>query len=250
MILLEPKIIEITENYVKLHKTLSELTKAPILNYKSFDFYSNPDSYWFARAVLKRTSSLSDLSSEIEDLRSKGFYPDILDFLNTRTHEIQIHKLGYNFCNEQFGMFLKGNPISLNKKSNTELYVRKIGTEKDLKIWLKILNDSFESEDRENLYLKLLDQNSFRLYGGFANGQMITTGMTFYDGESFGLYSITTDRNHRGFGYASALIEHILGEIRKDFSGFIILHATEMGKGIYEKFGFEESILLRHWKMT
>ncbi|WP_016760438.1 GNAT family N-acetyltransferase [Leptospira weilii] len=246
---MEPIVAEVTENYVKLHRALSKLMEAPIFNYKSFDFYSNPDSHWFTRAILKGNLSLSDLSSEIEDLRNKGFHPDILDFLNTRTHEIPIYKLGYNFCNEQVGMFLKGDPISLNKKSNTEFDIRKIETEKDLKIWLRILNDSFKSDDRENLYLKLLDQNPFRLYGGFTNGQMTATGMTFYDGESFGLYSITTDRNHRSFGYASALIEHILGEIRKEFPGFIILHATEMGKGIYEKFGFEKSTLLRHWSV-
>ncbi|AXR60144.1 GNAT family N-acetyltransferase [Leptospira mayottensis] len=244
---MKPTVVEITENYVKLHRTLSKLTKAPIFNYKSFDFYSNPDSHWFTRVILKGNLSLSDLSSEIEDLRSKGFYPDILDFLNTRTHEIPIHELGYNSCNEQVGMFLKGDPISLNKKSNMKLDIRKIETEKDLKVWLKILNDSFKSEDRQNLYLKLLNQNSFRLYGGFINGQMTTTGMTYYDGESFGLYSITTDRNHRSFGYASAFIERILGEIRKEFPGIIILHATEMGKGIYEKFGFEKSNFLRHW---
>lgn len=246
---MKPTVAEITENYVKLHKTLSKLIKASIFSYKSFDFYSNPDSHWFTRAILEGNPSLSDLSSEIEDLRDKGFHPDILDFLNTRTHEISIRELGYNSRNEQVGMFLKGDPISLNKKSNMELDIRKIRTKKDLKVWLGILNDSFRSDDRENLYLKLLNQNSFRLYGGFINGQMTTTGMTFYDGKSFGLYSITTDRDHRGFGHASALIEHMLGEIRKKFPGFIILHATEMGKGIYEKFGFEKSTLLRHWSI-
>lgn len=247
VVVMKPKIVEITENYVKLHRTLSDLMKAPIFNYKSFDFYSNPDSNWFTRIVLKGNLDPSDLSSEIKDLRKKGFDPYILDFLNTRTHETTIRELGYNFCNEQIGMFLKGNPTSLNKKSNAKLDIRNIETEKDLKVWLRILNDSFESEDRENLYLKLLGRDSFRIYGGFVNGEMIATGMTFYDGESFGLYSITTDRNHRRFGYASDLVEYLLGEIRKNFSGFIILHATESGRRIYEKFGFEKSILLRHW---
>ncbi|PJZ58653.1 GNAT family N-acetyltransferase [Leptospira barantonii] len=256
---MQPKVIEITENYVKLHRTLSDLMGAPIFNYKCFDFYSNPDSHWFTRIILKGSLSPSELIEEVEDLRKKGFHPDILDFLNTRDHEDSIRKLGYNSCNEQAGMYLKGNPIpssrfKTSKNSNIQdeatseaLEIRKIKTPSELKDWLKIVNDSFESDDRENLYLKLIDQTGFRLYAGFVNGSMATTGMTFFDGESYGLYSITTGLQHRGFGYASILVEHILGEIRKEFSGFIILHATEMGKGIYERFGFEKSILLRHW---
>ncbi|EMI70562.1 GNAT family N-acetyltransferase [Leptospira noguchii] len=244
---MQAKVVEITENYVNLFRTLSNLMGTPIFNYKSFDFYSNPDSNWFTRIVLKGNLQPEDLFLEIKDLRLKGFDPYILDFLNTRVHEASIYQLGYNFCDKQIGMFLKGNVIALNKKSNTDLNIQKIKSDKDLKVWLKILNDSFESGDRLNLYSKLLNLNSFRLYGGFANGQMTTTGMTFFDGESFGLYSITTDRNYRGLGYASNLVEHILGEIREFFPGFIILHATQVGKKIYEKFGFENSILLRHW---
>lgn len=244
---MQAKVVEITENYVNLLKTLSNLMGTSIINYKSFDFYSNPASNWFTRIVLKGNLQSEDLLLEIEDLRLKGFDPYILDFLNTRAHEVFIYELGYNSCDEQIGMFLEGDAISFNKKLNTNLNIQKIELEKDLKIWLKILNDSFESEDRLSLYSKLLNIESFRLYGGFVNGQMTTTGMTFYDGESFGLYSITTDRNYRGLGYASNIVEHILGEIREIFSGFIILHATQAGKKIYEKFGFENSILLRHW---
>lgn len=262
---MQPKVIEITENYVKLHRTLSDLMGAPILNYKSFDFYSNPDSHWFTRIVLKGNLSSSELIEEVKDLQKRGFRPDILDFLNTRDHEDSIRKLEYDSCNEQVGMFLKGNPIGTDKssrsnKSNTSenpniqnsessngLEIKKIKNETELKDWLRIVNNSFESDDRENLYLKLIDRDAFRLYGGFVNGRMATTGMTFFDGESYGLYSITTDLKHRGFGYASILVEHILSDIRRDFSGFIILQATEMGRGIYEKFGFEKSILLRHW---
>lgn len=217
---MQAKVVEITENYVNLLKTLSNLMGISIINYKSFDFYSNPASNWFTRIVLKGNLQSEDLLLEIEDLRLKGFDPYILDFLNTRAHEVFICELGYNSCDEQIGMFLEGDAISFNKKLNTNLNIQKIESEKDLKIWLKILNDSFESEDRLSLYSKLLNIESFRLYGGFVNGQMTTTGMTFYDGESFGLYSITTDRNYRDLGYASNIVEHILGEIREVFFWF------------------------------
>ncbi|MCG6169381.1 GNAT family N-acetyltransferase [Leptospira sanjuanensis] len=256
---MNPKVVEITENYVNLHRTLSDLMGAPILNYKSFDFYSNPDSHWFTRIILKGKFSDSELTEEIGDLRSKGHNPDILDFLNTRNHESAIKKLGYDSCNEQVGMFLKGNPVSpnQNRTSRTEsipkkevVDVRLIADADELKTWLRIVNSSFESDDRENLYLKLIGREGFQLYGGFVNGTMVTTGMSYFDGESFGLYSITTDGAHRGFGFASVLVDQILREIRKEFSGFIILHATKMGQGIYERFGFQDSTILRHWGRT
>lgn len=112
---MQAKVVEITENYVNLLKTLSNLMGTSIINYKSFDFYSNPASNWFTRIVLKGNLQSEDLLLEIEDLRLKGFDPYILDFLNTRAHEVFIYELGYNSCDEQIGMFLEGDAISLIK---------------------------------------------------------------------------------------------------------------------------------------
>ncbi|MGE8984580.1 GNAT family N-acetyltransferase, partial [Leptospira interrogans] len=50
---MQAKVVEITQNYVNLLKTLSNLMGTSIINYKSFDFYSNPASNWFTRIVLK-----------------------------------------------------------------------------------------------------------------------------------------------------------------------------------------------------
>ncbi|MBM9500967.1 GNAT family N-acetyltransferase [Leptospira sp. 201903071] len=245
---MSPEISEVAKNYTDLHRVLSTLIGSRILDRKNFVFYSNADSDWFTRIVLKERLSPISLKEEILSLREEGLRSDVLDFLDSRYHENILGELGYRDCNEQWGMYLAGNPILSDRKfSGSDLNIRKIESKEELRSWLKIVNVSFESNDRENLYLKLLDQNSFRIFGGFIDQTLVTTGMTFFNEKSFGLYSITTDPGRRGFGYASVLVQYILEEIRKEFSGIIILHATEMGKGIYEKLGFQKSILLRHW---
>ncbi|MBM9579414.1 GNAT family N-acetyltransferase [Leptospira sp. 201903070] len=241
-------VFEIAKNYTDLHGTLSTLLNCPILDRENFIFYSNVDSNWFTRIVLKETLSPISLKEEILKLKEDGYSSDVLDFLPSRDHENILKELGYKDCNGQLGMYLSGEPILFDKNNfRNNLNIRKIESDEELKNWLKIVNASFESDDRENLYLKLLDQNSFRIFGGFIDQSLVTTGMTFFNGKSFGLYSITTDPQRRGFGYASVLVNNILEELRKEFSGIIILHATEMGKKIYENFGFKKSMLLRHW---
>ncbi|AOP35451.1 acetyltransferase [Leptospira tipperaryensis] len=245
---MNPNVSEITKNYVDLHRVLSNLVGSPILDRKNFVFYSNADSDWFTRIVLKEKLSPISLKEEILKLREEGHSSDVLDFLPSRDHEKVLKELGYKDCNEQWGMYLSGDPILSDKKfSSGDLNIRKIESEEELKNWLKIVNVSFESNDCENLYLKLLGLNFFRVFGGFVDQTLVATGMTFFNGTSYGLYSITTDPNRRGFGYASILVQNILEELRKEYSEIIILHATEMGKGIYEKFGFKKSMLLRHW---
>ncbi|RHX88125.1 GNAT family N-acetyltransferase [Leptospira stimsonii] len=245
---MSPDVHEITKNYTDLHRVLSDLIGSPILDRKNFIFYSNADSDWFSRIVLKESLSPISLEEEILELRKEGYRSDVLDFLISRTHEKNLKKIGYKGFDEQWGMYLAGDPIPLKKKDfESDFNIRKIETADELKIWLQIVNASFESNDRENLYLKLLNQSAFRIFGGFLGQTMVATGMTFFNGTSFGLYSITTDSRKRGFGYGSVLVESILEELRKEHSNIIILHATKMGKGIYEKFGFKKSMLLRHW---
>ncbi|TGM53321.1 GNAT family N-acetyltransferase [Leptospira adleri] len=241
-------LFEITKNYTDLHRVLSDLIGSPILDRKNFVFYSNADSDWFTRIVLKETLSSASLKEEIQTLREEGYRPAVLDFLDSRDHETVLEELGYEDCNKQWGMHLSGDPFFSSKNSIIDNYnIRKIESDEELRTWLKIVNVSFESDDLENLYLKLLNRDSFRIFGGFIDQTMVTTGMTFFNGKSFGLYSITTESTQRGFGYASILVQSILEELRKEFSGIIILHATEMGKGIYEKLGFQKAMLLRHW---
>ncbi|RHX92532.1 GNAT family N-acetyltransferase [Leptospira stimsonii] len=245
---MNPDVHEITKNYTDLHRVLSELTGSPILDRTNFVFYSNADSDWLTRIVLKESLSPISLEEEILELRKQGYRSDVLDFLTSRTHEKNLKKLGYKGYEEQLGMYLTGDPIPFKKNDlDSDLIIRKIETADELKIWLQIVNASFESNDRENLYLKLLNQSAFRIFGGFLGQTMVATGMTFFNGTSFGLYSITTDSRKRGFGYASILVESILEELRKEHSHIIILHATKMGKGIYEKFGFQKAMLHRHW---
>lgn len=241
-------VFEITKNYTDLHRVLSSLIGSPILDRKNFVYYSNADSDWFTRIVLKETLSSLSLKEEIQTMREEGYRSEVLDFLDSRNHETVLEELGYKNRNEQWGMYLEGDPVLFAGKTIVKNYnIRKIESIDELKTWLKIVNTSFGSDDRENLYQKLLNQNSFRIFGGFIDQTMVATGMTFFNGKSFGLYSITTEPAQRGFGYASILVRNILERLREEFSGIIILHATEMGKGIYEKFGFQKSILLRHW---
>ncbi|XDD49919.1 GNAT family N-acetyltransferase [Leptospira sp. WS92.C1] len=245
---MKPDLSEIAQNYVDLHRVFSKLLDAKILDRKSFVFYANPDSDWFTRIILKKNPDPQILKAELEELRKLGYKSDILDFLNIRDHEPILNQIGYDSCNEQVGMFLSGNPNYKNENViSSKLDFRKIRDKNELKVWLKIVNESFHSDDRENLYLRLLSVESFSVYAGFFKNTLVTTGMTFYNGRSYGLYSITTDPQYRGFGYASEIVRFILNQIRSEFSGIVILHATDMGKGIYKKLGFEKSILLRHW---
>jgi GNAT superfamily N-acetyltransferase len=42
----------------------------------------------------------------------------------------------------------------------------------------------------------------------------------------------------RGRGIGTALFQQVLDEIRTSGSGKVLLHATEQGRTLYEKFGF------------
>ncbi|TGK33393.1 GNAT family N-acetyltransferase [Leptospira gomenensis] len=236
---------QIANNYIDLHRLCSEESNGKILERESFVFYSNPDSEWFTRIVLKEDINGQKLRSELRELDESGFESNILDFSNTIKFESVFRELGYDHCNEQLGMFLVGNPLFSERAENVRY--EKISDSENLRRWLEIVNVSFQSDDRENLYLRLLKRESVSVYAAFYDQTMVATAMSFYNGNSVGLYSITTDPEHRGKKFASSLVSFTLERIRSVFSGVVILHATEMGKGIYERFGFRKAETLRHW---
>ena len=55
------------------------------------------------------------------------------------------------------------------------------------------------------------------------------------------LMSMYTEREHRGKGVASMIVRHVIAWCRSEGYGSVTLHASKMGRPLYEKLGWENS---------
>jgi ribosomal protein S18 acetylase RimI-like enzyme len=73
----------------------------------------------------------------------------------------------------------------------------------------------------------------------YKNGVAVTGGaVSFVEGASY-VGWMATDAGHRGYGYAEAVLRHMDAFMRKEYGvKESVLHATEMGRPIYERVGY------------
>jgi len=67
----------------------------------------------------------------------------------------------------------------------------------------------------------------------------VAGGLALVTGETAGLYMITTRPDYRGQGVGLAVTEGLLEEARRRGASEAILHTSAMGRGVYERIGFE-----------
>ena len=102
--------------------------------------------------------------------------------------------------------------------------------------------------NNKSYFEKTLRDGTFAAYLAFdGNTLAATSGVNFYNcppslknltGKTAYISNMYTLPEYRGRGIATRLFDMIVCESRKNGCGFVSLHATDMGRPIYEKYGF------------
>jgi GNAT superfamily N-acetyltransferase len=106
-------------------------------------------------------------------------------------------------------------------------------------------------ENNAEFFLSAMSDDSFIAWVAVLNGEIIaTSGLTIYNippnrvcptGKVAYLSNMFTIGEYRRRGIGSKLLELIMDEARSRGCERVILNATSMGRGLYDKFGFEHS---------
>jgi GNAT superfamily N-acetyltransferase len=84
----------------------------------------------------------------------------------------------------------------------------------------------------------MLDRPDVRAYLGHVSGQPVATSMSVRTGSTLGVYSVATIPDARGHGYGTALTWELLRDAEPGWD-VAVLQASEMGRPIYERMGFQ-----------
>lgn len=91
----------------------------------------------------------------------------------------------------------------------------------------------------EALYARaMIDEPAVRAFVGYADGQPVVTSISGRNENTVGIYSVATVPDARGHGYGTAATWHLLRDADPGWE-VAVLQASEMGRPIYERMGFE-----------
>lgn len=79
------------------------------------------------------------------------------------------------------------------------------------------------------------------------NGRPVGVGTGLITGETLGIYNVATLKEARGQGVGTAVTAALMQAGRKRGASHAILHASSMGRRVYEGLGFEVVCPTAHW---
>ncbi|MDB2447362.1 GNAT family N-acetyltransferase [bacterium] len=82
-------------------------------------------------------------------------------------------------------------------------------------------------------------KNSYSLYGGYIEDELVCFARTISDGKIYGLVvDVLVLPDHRNQGYAKKLIDHLTKDMKSQGVKVLQLLASKEGKQLYSKVGF------------
>jgi GNAT superfamily N-acetyltransferase len=105
----------------------------------------------------------------------------------------------------------------------------------------------FVREPMGGLFLSCLDPELFVHLVAWEDGQPVACGTVFLDAGTAGVYNIAVPERHRGRGLGYAITAALINVGVDAGCTSSVLHASEMGRPVYEKLGYEEVCQTPQW---
>jgi len=145
---------------------------------------------------------------------------------------------------EQIGMSLKTSNLFKEKK---EVNITRVSTKNDSILWSKLFKLSFGYEIRPNILMNT--NNKINYYIAYHKGKSIGTAITYQTDTVTGIHAMGIIPEARRKGFANELMKILINISIREKSEYITLQASEMGKGLYLKLGFEELFVIKNYAL-
>jgi ribosomal protein S18 acetylase RimI-like enzyme len=206
----------------------------------SFECNSDwPNRLWFNKAVDADTIVKAiDLMGSNHAKITMPIWGENLSY-STRTLE----KLGFNHKFSQVGM-----SIILNQDFNASGKVRleKVSNELSAKLWSLLFEKSFGYLIAEETIMKTYDEITY-LIGFYGDEPVGTSVLYFHHPTIAGIHSMGIIPEQRRKGFAEEMLRHQLNMATRSGARYATLQASDMGKGLYLKLGFQEQFIIKNF---
>ncbi len=105
-------------------------------------------------------------------------------------------------------------------------------------IFSKIISSSYQGK------------SAYRFYTGYFKGKPVTTGVLVFHADVVGIYYILTLPSERRQGFATQMMNHLLNIAQKEDQKTAVLQASETGRKVYAKIGFNECCVFQEFVMN
>lgn len=212
----------------------------PYFDYAYIEDCQWPNRLWFHQDLTKK--SVLAAKSILENAPIQLTIP-YFDIYNSKSFEL-LEAEGLEVCLEQVAMFLKPKEL-LEEKSDFHLEI--VANETQANLWAELFKQAFGYLISAETILRNLPYVSY--YLAYDNEQAVGTGMTNITHKTLGVHSIGVPPAMRRKGFAEAIMIKLINKAIQNQIETITLQASNMGKGLYLKLGFQEQFAIKSYRL-
>lgn len=211
---------------------------------QDFEYCEIKDSQWPNRLWLHENITPKKLGL-IKQKIARTDSNITLPIWNIYDHEIEESILkcnGFNLKFEQVGMSLKPDiPFEIN----SDLIIQLVTNTTEANIWSALFLKSFGYIISSETIDKTLHKINY--YIAFKDGIAVGTAIIHNTNNVAGIHSVGIPPEMRRRGYAEKIMKLLINIAIENQNKHITLQASNMGKNLYLKLGFEEQFVIKNY---
>ncbi len=202
-------------------------------------------------------------SSWLKNIPDSTIFPIWAALRNAKhtTHEFaelslidkQLKKHNWFCLFEQTAMYLAltndaFEPMGYQGQPRIGFAIKKVGTPKELTLWINIASEAFGYSIDRVVIEKLIYDQDMKILMAYYNDTAIATAVLHKTGDSIGVHQVGVKKTFQGKGFASILMQEIIALSLSWQGKHIVLQASQSGKPLYESLGFKSQFIIKNYK--
>lgn len=210
-----------------------------VFDYGAIDYSDWPNKLWFINAPSQR--DMDTVKHIIGSSSTKITVP--LWHIEGKDYQSQLISHGFEKVLNQIGMALD---LSKRDFSPSRLKLQRVENKNSAQLWESLFEKAFNYKIHHELILKSLDEIDYLM--AYDENSPVGTALTYCTGNHIvGIHSMGIIPEMRRKGYAEKMMHSMLHDAVKKGYSHATLQASAMGKGLYQKLGFEEQFPMSNY---
>ena len=230
------------ENLTSLWKTVSMPFGSYYKN-QTFDYCQINDSDWPNRLWFNQEINKRIVEQAIEKLSAIDGTM-IVPYWNMYDNNLleNLETAGFTKKFQQIGMSLKlDQPVKLEPN----LIIKLVSNDADAKEWAEIYLKAFKYKISEETLVNTFKDINY--YLAYYQNELVGTAILFQTNKVSGIHGVGVIPEMRKRGFAEQIMKHLINMAVENNSEYVTLQASDMGKNIYLKLGFEEQFAIKNY---
>ena len=241
MNLIQKNIDNLTSLWRKVGEREHAHTSGDDFDFSAINYSEWPNRLWFHHDL--NENSLKAAKNQLLSSSTKLIVP-YWDIYQSQSYGL-LEANGFEKLSEQVGMSLK---LTQSYEKIEPLRLEIVTSKESAILWEELFLQAFNYRISHKLLLPGHEDIDYLI--AYHKNEPIGTGIFHYSGDAVvGIHSMGIIPEMRRKGFAKQMMINMLSQSSKRGFKYATLQASDMGKGLYLKLGFEEQFIIKNYAL-